>query len=82
MASIKFSKEEKAAITHTITAYMEKELQQELTRFEAEFLVDFIAKEIGPYFYNRGLYDAGAIVSKRAGELTESILALEKPTAT
>ncbi len=80
MADIKFSKEEKEIITQKIHTYFQKELNQEIGRFDAEFLLDFFAKEIGSYFYNRGLYDAQAMLSKRVEELTESILTLEKPT--
>lgn len=80
MADIKFSKEEKDEITKKIYIYFQEELDQELGRFDAEFLLDFFTKEIGPYFYNRGLYDAQAILAKRADDLAEAILALEKPT--
>ena len=51
-----------------------------LGRFDAEFLLDFFAGEIGAYFYNRGLYAAQAILSGKLGELGEAIYQLERPT--
>jgi uncharacterized protein (DUF2164 family) len=42
--------------------------------------VDFFTKEIGAFYYNRGLYDAQAALEKRLDDVRESILSLEKPT--
>ncbi|MCU0425314.1 MAG: DUF2164 domain-containing protein [Candidatus Kapabacteria bacterium] len=80
MTDIQFSAKEKEAMTERLREYVQEELDHELSRFEAEFLLGFFTKEIGVYFYNRGLYDAQAILTKRLEDLTESILSLEKPT--
>jgi len=80
MSDIKFSKEEKEVITKKIQLYFTENLDQEIGRFDAEFLLDFFAKEIGTYFYNRGLYDAQAILSRRLDDMAEVIYELEKPT--
>ncbi|NLB12728.1 MAG: DUF2164 domain-containing protein [Gammaproteobacteria bacterium] len=80
MADIKFTEDEKAAIVRKIQLYFAEELRQEIGRFDAEFLLDFFSGEIGPYFYNRGLYDAQAILSSKLEDLSESIYLLERPT--
>ncbi len=80
MAEITFSAEEKAHIVRKIRLYFDQELKQDIGRFDAEFLLDFMAEEVGAYFYNRGLYDAQAILSKRLDDLGEAILDLERPT--
>ncbi len=80
MSEISFSAEEKAHIVRKIQLYFDQELKQQIGRFDAEFLLDFMAEEVGVYFYNRGLYDAQVILSKRLDDLTETILDLEKPT--
>jgi len=41
-------------------------------------LLDFLSREIGPFFYNRGLYDAQAVLVKKADEIGEAILGLER----
>lgn len=80
MVEIKFSDEEKLAIGQRVQRYVEEELDLEIGQFDAEFLLDFFAKEIGGYFYNRGLYDAQAVLEKNIEEIGESILQLEKAT--
>ncbi len=81
MAEIKFTTDETAIIVKKIQLYFNEELKQDLGRFDGEFLLDFFLKEIGPYFYNRGLYDAQAILSAKLEEWGETIYQLERPTA-
>jgi uncharacterized protein (DUF2164 family) len=80
MAEIKFTPEERDVICSKIQGYLREEFDQEVGQFEAGFLLDFFAREIGPYFYNRGLYDARAILERRLEDITEAIYELEKPT--
>lgn len=80
MSKIEFSKEEKALIVRKIQTYFEDELGQEIGQFDADFLLDFFAKEVGPYFYNRGLYEARAVVASKLEYLDEAIYELEKST--
>ncbi|WP_115046097.1 DUF2164 domain-containing protein [Xanthomonas arboricola] len=80
MTDIKFTDGERAAITRKIQLYFSEELKQQIGRFDAEFLLDFFAGEVGAYFCNRGLYDAQAIVARQLEDLGESIYQLERPT--
>ncbi len=80
MALIKFSDDEKKLIVGRIQLYFQEELGQELGGFDAEFLLDFFAEEMGAYFYNRALYDAQAIMQRRLEDFGEAIFELEKPT--
>lgn len=80
MEKIEFSSDEKSEIIRKLQLYFKEELEQDIGRFDAEFLLDFFAEEIGACFYNRGLYDAQAIVSRKVDELADSIYELEKPT--
>lgn len=80
MSKVTFSAEEKAVILPRIQHYVQEELDQEIGRFAAEFLLDFFSEEIGSYFYNRGLYDAQAILESRLDSVKEAIYELEKPT--
>ncbi len=77
---IRFSEDEKAQIVRRIQLYFDQELRQEIGRFDAEFLLDFFASEIGAFFYNRGLSDAQAVLAAKLDELGEAIYQLEKPT--
>ena len=78
MSVVEFSKEEKALITQKLQRYVATELGFDMGSFDAEFLLDFVSKELGCYFYNRGLYDAQTVVNARFEDMAEAIDVLEK----
>ena len=77
METIKFTPEEKDLIVEAVEAYFEAELQQEISQFEAEFLIDFFSEKIGNYYYNKGLEDAQAAIHLKMEDI---VYELEKPT--
>ena len=79
MKEIEFSKEQKRRIVSKVKDYFSEELQQDIGGFEAEFLLDFFAREIGGYFYNRGLFDAQQVFNEKMEDLGYSLQELEKP---
>jgi len=80
MSEIAFSKSERELIIQKVKKYFNDELRQDIGGFEAEFLIDFFAAEIGSYFYNRGLQDAHLLFTEKAEELGYLVQELEKPT--
>ncbi|HBI18853.1 MULTISPECIES: DUF2164 domain-containing protein [unclassified Brevundimonas] len=78
MTPIRFSREEVAAVTAKLRPYFRDELDVELRDLPAEMLIDFLAREIGPFFYNRALYDAQAVLKKKADDIGEAIAGLER----
>ena len=78
MKPIEFTREERRAIALKLQAYFRDELDQDLGALPAEMLLDFLGREIGPWFYNRGLYDAQAVVNARAEDIAEAIAGLER----
>ena len=80
MSEIKFSKEEMEILTKKIQLYFSEELDHEIGQFDSQFLLDFISEEIGPYYYNRGLYDAQSVLEKRMESISEAIYDIEKIT--
>lgn len=78
MSEIEFSTEEKQVLVQKIKAYFNDELDQELGQFDAEFLLDFFSKEVGAYFYNRGLHDARDVFHSTMESVDESIYVIEK----
>jgi uncharacterized protein (DUF2164 family) len=78
MKEIEFSPAEKTEIVGHIQHYFDTELDQEIGSLGAELLLDFFSKQIGSYYYNRGLYDAQALLVSKLDEITESIYTLEK----
>lgn len=79
MKEIEFSKDQKERVVSKVKAYFSKELHQDIGAFEAEFLIDFFAKEIGSYFYNRGLFDAQQVFNEKMEDLSYLLQELEKP---
>jgi uncharacterized protein (DUF2164 family) len=80
MSDIKLSQDETDQVVSKIKKYFADEFDQDIGGFEAEFLIDFFAKEIGPHFYNRGLSDAHSLFTEKADEVGYLVQELEKPT--
>ncbi|MBT5229115.1 MAG: DUF2164 domain-containing protein [Methylococcales bacterium] len=78
MTKIEFSREQQQVMVQKLQSYFDQELNQELEQFDAEFLLDFFAKDMGAYFYNCGLHDARAILESRVGLIDDDIYAIEK----
>lgn len=79
MSEISFSSEQKAALVKAIQAYFTDELDQDIGRFPAEFLLDFFTNKVGAYYYNQGLQDARQIFDARIDDIGEAIYELERP---
>lgn len=78
MSNIEFSTQQKEQLIILLQKYMQKELDVELGQFDADFLLDFIAKEMGNIFYNQGLYDAQTVLTDKVELITDAIYQLEK----
>ncbi|MET0438827.1 MAG: DUF2164 domain-containing protein [Devosia sp.] len=80
MKPIKFDRDETKAIVGEIQDYFRLELDQSIGAIPAEMLMQFFADKMGAYYYNRGLYDAQALIRKQVDSLSDEIFALEQPT--
>lgn len=80
MSDIKFSKDETDRIVDKVKTYFADELDMEIGGFEAEFLIDFLSKEVGAHYYNRGLSDAHTLFAEKAEEIGYLVQEMEKPT--
>ena len=80
MKPIEFSTQEKEVLVNKVKQYFEKELNQEIGQFDAEFLIDFFSVNIGSYYYNRGLSDAQLAMRVKLDDIELEIESLEKPT--
>jgi uncharacterized protein (DUF2164 family) len=79
MTPFALTREETADLVQALRDIAREELDQEISALQAEMLLDQIRTTIGPAFYNRGLYDAQALVTARAEDMADAILALERP---
>jgi uncharacterized protein (DUF2164 family) len=71
-------KEDKAQITHKLIEYFREEREEEIGELAAGMLLDFIEREIGPFFYNRGVRDAKLKATAVVATLTEELDFLEQ----
>ncbi len=81
MKPIELSREARAAAATRLQAWLKDELDQEVGGLQAEMLLDELAAELGPLFYNRGVADARAVVAARAEDLDEALYGLERQTS-
>ncbi len=80
MSSIKLEASTKKEIVGKLQHYFSDELQQEIGSFDAEFLLDFFAEQVGNYYYNQGLADALKTFESKIDDFSDSIYQLEKDT--
>lgn len=75
---MKLTEETNRILVQKLVDYFEQELDTDLGQFDAEFLLQFIAKEMGSHFYNQGLYDAQTILQSKLDDITDAITEIEK----
>ncbi len=74
---VKLSDEETEKVVDRIKDYFIKELDSEIGRFDAEFLIEFFGKEIGRYYYNKGLRDAEVVIESALDSAKEALYGME-----
>lgn len=70
---IKLTPEKKEMMASAIKKYFHKERDEELGDLAATLMLDFITKELGPEFYNQGVYDSYRFTHDR----TEDLLSIQ-----
>jgi len=78
--NIVFSPEQKAHLVHKVKAWFDRELGEEIGQFDAEFLLEFFGKEIGAFYYNKGLQDAASVIESQTDAMKEALYTMEEPT--
>lgn len=78
MSEIKFSRAQKTAMVAKVQQYFDRELDQDIGDFDAEFLLDFFSRQIGGYYYNQGLDDAQTALAIQMDNINEAIDVLQK----
>lgn len=74
-----FDTKKRAAIVSELQDYFDRELEVELGQFDAEFLLDFLLKKLGPAFYNQGLEDAKGVLDRRVADIADELYEIEMP---
>ena len=78
MKPLAFSKAETADLAPRLQTFLRDELDVEIGALQAAMLLDFMARDLGHAIYNRGLYDAQALIAGKVEEMADAILSLEQ----
>jgi uncharacterized protein (DUF2164 family) len=78
---IVFEKQERVAIVGRIQRYFVDELESEIGSIPAEGLLNFFTDIIGPFYYNKGLNDAQAVLARAVDSISDEIYGLEQRAA-
>lgn len=73
MERVELKKEDREHAVRHIQAFFAEERDEELGQLAATLLYDFIARELGPLFYNEGLH-AAQVLRWRAADSIDSDL--------
>jgi len=76
---VRLSDERKAALIRLVRNYYEDELDDEISDFRAEGLIDFFVRELGPPVYNQGVRDACAYMQEKLTDVEGEVYEPETP---
>lgn len=76
---VRLSDERKAALVGLTRKYFDEELDEEISDFRAEGLIDFFVRELGPPVYNQGVRDACAYMQGKLTDVEGEVYEPETP---
>ncbi len=74
-----FTSEQKEAMKEIVKQFFYEERDEEIGDLAAHNALEFLMKELGPYFYNQGVMDAKIVVEQKVMNIEEDLSALERP---
>jgi len=66
---LELTKEEKAEAVGSIRRYFSEDLELEISELQAGFLLEYFAREFGPFAYNQGVEDAKQFLLMKSEDL-------------
>lgn len=66
---IHLSEPKKSEALESIQRYMSEEVDVDVSKMQAEFLLDYFTKELAPFAYNQGIEDAKQFLLMKAEDL-------------
>lgn len=77
--NLKIPKEQKMQIVSLVQQYFREERDEEIGNLAAEFLIDFMLKQTGPFIYNQAVEDVQSVLNQKMAALEEDVYALKMP---
>ena len=78
MDAIELGRAEREDALARLRAYFGQERGEELGELGAMLIYDFIAEQLGPHFYNKGIEDGQALVARFADSLDADLDAAKR----
>lgn len=69
----------KEELIQKLQHYLHEELEIELGTFEAEFFLDYLSENLGPFYYNLAIRDVQVHLAGHLDTLNERIDELQQP---
>lgn len=79
MPDIQLTQDQRSDIVEKLKCYFATQMDQDIGQFDAEFLLDFFAKEVGVFFYNKGVQDANDIIHHKMDDIQQALYDIEQP---
>lgn len=76
---IRLSPDRRSALLRTLKAWFDDEMDEPLSDFRAEALLDLFVRELGPQVYNQGVRDACAAMQEKLGDLEGEVYERDRP---
>ncbi|MBP1993029.1 DUF2164 domain-containing protein [Paenibacillus eucommiae] len=78
MIVIKIPKEDKENLVKRLQNYFYEERSEEIGDLAAEFLLDFMIKEMGPVIYNQAIDDSVKLVGQKMIAMEEDLQSIKQ----
>ena len=78
MDAIELGREQRDDAVERLRVYFARERGEELGELAATLIYDFVAEQLGPHFYNKGIEDAQALVARFADSLDADLEAAKR----
>ncbi len=76
---IRLKPEQREVMLKSIRLFFDEELTREVSRFQAEALLDFFVRELGAPVYNQAIRDAQSSVQEKVLDLEGELYEPEEP---
>jgi uncharacterized protein (DUF2164 family) len=79
MIPMKLPREQKTELIRRVQAYFAEERSETIGELAAEQLLDFMMREIGPFYYNKAVADVRMLLVQKAAQIEDELYAMEQP---
>ncbi len=76
---IRLSRDQREVMIRSIRQFLDEELDHEVSRFQAEELLDFFVRELGAPVYNQAIQDARKFMLEKIEDLDEEFREKDVP---